>query len=256
MTPTTELIEQPAAAVQVIPPPTNTTPAQLLAIAVQRGADIAQLERLMALQERFEANEARKAFSEAFAAFKSSAVTVLRTKEIKDGPLKGKKHAELGEIVKTVSPALSNHGLSLSWKITKDEPGWLEVTCTIRHVAGHSESVSMGGAPDTGPGRNAIQARGSAKSYLERYTATAILGLAAADEDDDGNGGPKQKTVDQQAKASESEALRDAGQNAAMQGTDALNKWWGALNAKQRGLMNSDFGSMRKAARAADLEGK
>lgn len=255
MTTTTELIEQPAAAVQVIPP-TNTSPAQLLAIAVQRGADIAQLERLMALQERFEANEARKAFSEAFAAFKATAVTILRTKEIKDGPLNGKKHAELGEIVKTVSPALSNHGLSLSWKITKDEPGWLEVTCTIRHVAGHSESVSMGGAPDTGPGRNAIQARGSAKSYLERYTATAILGLAAADEDDDGNGGSTQKTGDQQAKASEVEALRDAGQNSAMQGTDALNKWWGELNAKQRSLMNSDFGAMRKAARAADQEGK
>ncbi len=39
---------------------------------------------------------------------------------------------------------------------------------------------------DTGPGRNAIQARGSAKSYLERYTATAILGLAAQDADKDG----------------------------------------------------------------------
>jgi len=44
----------------------------------------------------------------------------------------------------------------------------------------------MGGAPDTGPGRNAIQARGSAKTYLERYTATAILGLAPEDEDTDG----------------------------------------------------------------------
>ena len=45
----------------------------------------------------------------------------------------------------------------------------------------------MGGAPDTGPGRNAIQARGSSKTYLERYTATAILGLAAQDADKDGN---------------------------------------------------------------------
>lgn len=49
----------------------------------------------------------------------------------------------------------------------------------------------MGGAPDTGPGRNAIQARGSAKSYLERYTLTAILGLSAQDSDDDGAGGKK-----------------------------------------------------------------
>jgi len=57
----------------------------------------------------------------------------------------------------------------------------------------------MGGAPDAGPGRNAIQARGSAKSYLERYTATAILGLAAQDADNDGNGGkrmPEQAAAD------------------------------------------------------------
>jgi len=46
----------------------------------------------------------------------------------------------------------------------------------------------MGAAPDTGPGRNAIQSRASSKSYLERYTATAILGLAAKEADDDGNG--------------------------------------------------------------------
>jgi hypothetical protein len=49
----------------------------------------------------------------------------------------------------------------------------------------------MGAAPDTGPGRNAIQARGSAKSYLERYTLLAATGTAAADQDNDGNGAGK-----------------------------------------------------------------
>ena len=39
----------------------STTPAALLAMAVQQGADLDKLERLMALQERWEANEARKA---------------------------------------------------------------------------------------------------------------------------------------------------------------------------------------------------
>jgi hypothetical protein len=79
----------------------------------------------------------------------------------------------------------------MSWNITKDEKDWIEVTCTLRHVGGHSESVAMGAGPDAGPGRNAIQARASAKSYLERYTATAILGLAAKDADDDGAGSNK-----------------------------------------------------------------
>lgn len=151
--------------------------------------DIDKLQRFLEIKERWDANEAIKAFNEAFAAFKSEAVVIIKNTEVKDGPLKGKKHANLFDVVVAVTPNLSKHGLVMSWKITRDDKEWIEVTCTLRHVAGHFESVSMGSGPDTGPGRNAIQARASAKSYLERYTATAILGLAAKDADDDGRGG-------------------------------------------------------------------
>jgi hypothetical protein len=154
--------------------------------ALARGAGMDTIRELIALQREEEANKAVKAFNVAFADFKAEAVTLLRTKEVQAGPLKGVKHVELGNIVKVATPSLAKHGLSISWKLTKDSPEWMEVTCVLRHIAGHSETVSMGGAPDTGPGRNAIQARGSAKTYLERYTATAILGLAPEDEDTDG----------------------------------------------------------------------
>lgn len=170
-------------------PAVALTPVQLVALAVEKGSNVDQLERLMALQERWEANEARKAFNTAFSDFKAEAVKIVKRTEVKDGPLKGRFHANLFDVVEATTPHLSKHGLTISWRLSKDEPQWMEVTCTLRHVGGHAESVSMGAAPDTGPGRNAIQARGSAKSYLERYTATAILGLAAQDADNDGNGG-------------------------------------------------------------------
>ncbi len=161
-------------------------PMQLLSMALQQGASIDQMGQLMALQERYEANEARRDFNRAFAAFKSEAIHVVKGTTIKDGPLKGKKHANLFDVVDAVTAKLAAHGMTISWRLTKDEKDWMEVTCTLRHVAGHSEQVSMCSAPDAGPGRNAIQARASAKSYLERYTATAILGLASKDQDDDG----------------------------------------------------------------------
>lgn len=164
-------------------------PDSLIATAVQRGDSIEVLAKLMDLKDRYDAKVSLAAFNAAFAAFKAEAVVLIRNKLIADGPLKGKKHAELSDAVNAATPALSKHGLSVSWKLTKDERDWMEVTCTVRHVGGYSESVSMGGAPDTGPGRNAIQARGSVKTYLERYTYTAILGLAAQDADDDGAGG-------------------------------------------------------------------
>jgi hypothetical protein len=156
---------------------------------LQGGGDLAMLEKMMDLQERFDDKQKEKDFNEAFAAFKAEAVRIVKGTLIADGPLKGKKHANLFDVVGAVTPALSLHGLSASWKITKDEPQWMEVTCTLRHVGGHSESISMGGEPDTGPGRNKIQARASTNSYLERYTLLAILGMAASDGDDDGAGG-------------------------------------------------------------------
>jgi hypothetical protein len=183
----TEVIEaSPVKRTEVV---ATASPQQLLTIAVQRGASIDELDRLMDLQERFEAREARKAYTRAFAAFKAEAIRIVKNKQVTDGPLRNKRYAELFVVVNAVTPALSEHGLSLSWETTKDHKDWIEVTCYLRHEAGHFEKVSMGGPPDTGGAKNAIQARASTTTYLQRYTARAILGLAEQDEDDDGDGG-------------------------------------------------------------------
>lgn len=166
------------------------TPGQLVNQLVQQGGtlDLAAMERLMGLQERWEANEARKAYNVAFAAFKSEAVRILKNQKVTDGPLKNKSYAELHSVVDAVTPALSRHGLSASWRLTRDEKDWIEVTCKLEHTGGHSESVSMGGPPDAGGAKNAIQARASSVTYLSRYTLKAITGVAEGGEDDDGNG--------------------------------------------------------------------
>ncbi|WP_232469573.1 ERF family protein [Burkholderia ubonensis] len=167
----------------------STTPADLLRIAIEKDADLDKLERLMELQDRHEAKLAKRSFDAAFAAFKAEAVVIVKGKDVKDGPLKGKKYAELHDVVNAVTPALSKHGLSSAWRLTRDEKDWMEVTCYLRHVDGHEESVSMGGPPDMGGAKNAIQARASTKTYLERYTLKAITGLSEQDDDDDGAGG-------------------------------------------------------------------
>jgi hypothetical protein len=186
---TLELLEQSPREIAPGAVSTVATPAMLLQIAVQQGADLDKLERLMALQERYEASEARKSYSAAFSAFKAEAVTIIKNKTVNAGPLSGKSYAELHAVVNAVTPALSRHGLSAAWKITKDEKDWIEVTCTLAHVMGHSESVSMGGPPDAGGAKNGIQARASTVSYLERYTLKAILGLSEQDDDNDGGKG-------------------------------------------------------------------
>lgn len=175
--------------------PAANSPMGMMLAAVQQGATLEQVEKMMDLQERWERKEAKKAYDAAFANFKAEAVTIYKGRLVTDGPLKNKSYAELHDVVDAVTPALSKHGLSSSWKLTKDEKDWMEVTCYLRHVGGHEESVSMGGPPDTGGAKNAIQARASTKTYLERYTLKAITGLSEQGDDDDGRPPKAEKTI-------------------------------------------------------------
>ena len=89
----------------------------------------------------------------------------------------------------------------------------------------------MGGAPDTGPGRNAIQARGSSKTYLERYTATAILGLAAQDADKDGNDAEPVEVITESQAADLQALIEEVGADKA-----AFLKW---LSTKLKMIVDS-----------------
>jgi len=220
----------------------DNSPAARMLQALSQGASLEQIEKMMELQERWEAGEARKAYNVAFAAFKAEAVQIVRNRKVDNGPLSGKSYAELHSVVNALTPALSKHGLSASWKLTRDEKDWMEVTCFLRHAQGHEESVSMGGPPDAGGAKNAIQARASTKSYLERYTLKAICGVAEGGEDSDGN-------IDDEPQGNE---LVMAGREIAMEGMAALLKWWGSLTNKQRSDLQKEYPSMRKAAEIAD----
>jgi len=203
-----EVIEAPRREVALEPAAPANSPMGMMLAALQQGASLEQVEKMMDLQERWQKAEAKKAYDAAFAAFKAEAVRIVKGRNVKDGPLKGKSYAELHDVVNAVTPALSKHGLSSSWKLTKDEKDWMEVTCYLRHVGGHEESVSMGGPPDMGGAKNAIQARASTKTYLERYTLKAITGLSEQDDDNDGNN-PAQALADWLAKVDEASTEDD-----------------------------------------------
>lgn len=195
-------------------------PVSIVQIALQQGAGLDVIERLWALSIAEQARVAEKQYNDAFAAFKAHAVHIIKNKTVDLGPLKGKKYAELFAVVNAVTPALSEHGLSASWKLTKDERDWIEVTCVLKHTGGHSECVSMGGPPDAGGAKNAIQARASTVSYLERYTLKAILGVSEQDEDVDGNGDELRSEWIQRAMEAETSADLD---RVVKQGVAALN---------------------------------
>lgn len=160
-----------------------TTPAQLLAMAVQQGADLDRLEKLMALQERWDANEARKAYVAAMTAFKAEPITVLKAKHVHYGNTQY-DHAELSDVTDAIVPALSKHGLSHRWNV-KQDGATITVECVMTHELGHSESVSMTAPPDASGSKNSIQQIASTVTYLQRYTLLAITGQSTKGQDND-----------------------------------------------------------------------
>lgn len=223
----------------------DQSPASMMMALMDRGASLEQVEKMMDLQERYEKREAEKAYNVAFAAFKAEAVRIIKGREVTDGPLRGRSYAELHDVVDAVTPALSRHGLSASWKLTRDEKEWIEVTCTLKHTSGHSESVSMGGPPDTGGAKNALQARASTKSYLERYTLKAICGVAEGGDDTDGTPQPEPAPLELLAEARE----------AAMGGWSALSKWIKSRTPEERAALETESYALKKAAKDADAKG-
>lgn len=187
--------------------PVSATPAQLLAIAVQQGADLQKLEKLMELQERWEKNEARKAWVTAMNAFKANPPELFKNKTVSFGDTTY-KHATLDHVVKVITEGLSAHGLSHRWTVEQLEGGQIRVTCAITHVLGHTESTTLQAGADQSGKKNNIQALGSTVTYLERYTLLAATGLAAKGVDDDGKGSDPVETITE-SQAADLKALAD-----------------------------------------------
>jgi hypothetical protein len=162
----------------------ETTPAMLLNIAIEKGAELDKLEKLMDLQVKWEANQARKAYTEAMAAFKANPPDIEKDKTVAYGNTKY-NHATLANVTDKINAALSQHGLSASW-VTQQADKGITVVCRITHVLGHYEETSLTAPADTSGAKNAIQAIGSTISYLQRYTILALTGLATRDMDNDG----------------------------------------------------------------------
>lgn len=154
------------------------TPMDMLSLAVTKGADIAVLEKLMALHERWEAGQARKAFDAAISAAKANIGPVVRNATGHNN----KRYADFAAIARAVDPVLSQHGLS--YRFRTDQAERIFVTCILSHKDGHSEETTLGGPADTSGSKNAIQAIGSTLSYLQRYSLVQALGLASSVDDD------------------------------------------------------------------------
>lgn len=166
--------------------PATSSPMAIISVAIEKGASVETLERLMGLQERYEANEAKKEFALSMSSAKSEIRPIVKAKAVDFTTAKGRtnyQYEDLAGIADAVDPILARHGLSYRYRSSQVE-GNISVTCILSHNRGHSEETTLSAFRDESGNKNPIQALGSTVTYLQRYTLKLALGLAATKDTD------------------------------------------------------------------------
>lgn len=214
-------------ATEIIQTNTDFLPINLIDKAITKGTDIASLEKLMDLQERWEKSQAQKEFNHALAQFQQQCPTLIKKK---DGH--NCKYTPLGDIIAQIKDVLFNNGLSIRFE--QDHSNGITVSCIVSHLDGHKESTTMNASPDKTGSKNDVQAIGSTVTYLQRYTLIGALGITTADDDMDGriNG----NTVDPEYL----NLLLSLCEQHVINGLDLFRNFWKSLTKKQRDIIGTD----------------
>lgn len=189
---------EPPPAETTITMPAVVTPLAMIDRAIASGATPETLEKLLALQERWEASQARAEFDEAIAAAKAEIKPVIKNQKAAFDTSKGRTeyaYEDLAAVADAVDPILTQHGLSYRYQ-SKVDGMMVTVSCILSHRRGHREETTLTAGNDTSGSKNAIQAIGSTVTYLQRYTLKLALGLAATKDTDGHIDGDGPKLID------------------------------------------------------------
>lgn len=161
---------------------------QLLHLAIEKGAGVDALEKLVGLHERVTAREAALEFARQLADFQANCPPIgkVKTADImtRSGGKYSYTYAPLEEIVRVVKPLLVARGFSYGWD--SDVTGaQLKVTATLRHVNGHFVTASFTLPIENASAMSPQQKVGAALTFAQRKTLESVLGLNTTEEDSD-----------------------------------------------------------------------
>ena len=148
-------------------------------VAFSQDADVEKLEKMLQMQERYEAKEARKSFFRSLSNFQMNMPQVVKTKQGHNY-----QYAPLCDITAIANPVLNASGLAYRFEQSQDAEN-LTVSCVVSNFEGHEERTTMQAPLDKSGSKNIVQAAGSTFQYLMRYTFIGALGITTADTDSD-----------------------------------------------------------------------
>ena len=225
---------------------------------LEHGVDVDRIEKMLELQERFEANEARKAFFDAMSKAQADMPTV---KEDTFNKQTNSWYPSYKALAAACKPVYTSYGLSMVFyegDCPKDDQ--IRIYCDITHSLGHTETkytdmpldaVGIKGSVNKTP----IQAKGSSFSYGRSYLMRLIWNLPTSEHDDDGQAPDNEFINPDQVKiltdlANETKADVEGFLNAVCEGAETIDTIPARLfNHAQASLKNKLKVQKKKAAK-------
>lgn len=161
---------------------------QLMAMLRDTSIPADKLAVVMQMRKEALEYEAKEAYAFHFAQFAAELPAVERDGTVDLGA-KGKyPYTTYEEMDVVLRPLLTKHGLSLQfWSSDPEREAAIIIHGALIGWGWQREAVYPV-PPDVGPGRNALQARGSAQSYAKRYIADLLCNVVRKGIDNDGRG--------------------------------------------------------------------
>lgn len=159
-------------------------------LARDKNVDPGKLERMIAMQERVMAHNAKAAFDAAFAELAPKIPEMDEHGWItnKAGDVQS-RYARHEDVQRVLRPLLAEHGFALKFKTHWPERGLVAVVGILTHREGHAESSEFRAGADESGNKNPTQAFASTISYGQRYTTKDLLNITSRGQDNGGQSG-------------------------------------------------------------------
>ncbi len=183
-----ELLEQMEPA-KVEPPQEAGLVPMFERLAKDPAVDVEKLERLIAMQERIMAHNARAAFNASYSVMQPKIPQIDEKGRILVAGKVRSTYAKLEDIHAVIKPILAAHGFSIRHRTEwpADRPGVIRIVGILSHEQGHAEESAFEAPADKSDYRTDIQSQGSTVSYGRRYTTLDLLNISTRGADNDGS---------------------------------------------------------------------
>lgn len=165
-----------------------TDPESILRFAIEKGASVETIERLMAVRRELQAERAKAEFDTALAAFQAECPIIKKRKCVmeKNSDAVRYRYAPLDDVVFQVKELLQKHGFSYTLNSPTETGPFVGAVCTVTHRGGHARDSVFRVPIDPKAFMSEAQKFASALTFAKRYAFCNAFGILTGDEDTDG----------------------------------------------------------------------